>query len=82
MRRAKRLSEDQLMQAGWALTGMVLLAGAVLAAELARRHMALLGSICGDAAPHCAWCFATAGFALAGVAALGVAIRRPAAVRA
>jgi hypothetical protein len=57
----------------------------VLAAQafaLARRHMALIGDICG-AAPetlHCAWCFVAAGLALAGLAALIFALR-PTAMR-
>lgn len=68
-------SEDQLLRLGAALTGVLLLCSAGLAADAAREHMAAIGVICGAAShPHCAWCFASVGLALAGLAALAAAV--------
>ncbi len=66
-----------------ALTGVVFLASAALAAEPAGAHMLALHTVCGAGdAPHCLWCFGAAGLALAGLAAFAAALhdrpRRPA----
>jgi hypothetical protein len=76
MSRQPHLDEDVLLRRGFALLGVILLASAALALDAAREHMAWLSAICGDAThPHCGWCYATAGFALAGLSALVAAVR-------
>jgi hypothetical protein len=66
----------------WA-TALACFASAGLSGALALRHIQDLGRICGEAAlaPHCGWCVATVGLALAGIAA-AVAAARPEPVRA
>lgn len=73
-----RRSDDATFRAGLSLLGAVLLASGALAFDLARGHIAELASLCGGAdQPHCAWCYAAAAFAAAGVSAL-IAAARPA----
>lgn len=82
MRRALRLDEDRLVRVGAGLTGAILFASAALAGELARAHQISLGTLCGAGSHlHCGWCYAAAGLVLAGLAALLVAVRSPAAFR-
>ncbi len=76
MRRLAHPIEDRAFRVGAGTVGGVLLASAGLAADLARDHMSLLGTICGaNPVPHCGWCYGTAGLALAGLAAFAVALR-------
>lgn len=83
MSRRPTLDEDAMLRSGFALLGVILLASAALAFDVARGHMALLAGLCGDAEPHCGWCYAATGFVLAGLASLVAAVRpaRRAAVR-
>ncbi|MBX3485469.1 hypothetical protein [Phenylobacterium sp.] len=75
MRRRVHALEDRAFRLGAATAGGVLFVGAGLAADLARGHMILLGTVCGAGPdPHCGWCFGAAGLALAGLAAVAVAI--------
>ena len=75
MRELSPPREDRVMRLGAALIGAVLTASAVLAADLAREHMRVLGVICGaDAHPHCAWCYGAASLGLAGLAAFVMAL--------
>ena len=77
--------EDAMLRTGLALLGVVLLASAALAFDIARGHIAVIAELCGRAEPHCGWCYAAAGFALAGAASLLAAVRparRPAEVPA
>jgi hypothetical protein len=75
MRRHPHPIEDRVFRITAGTVGGVLLASAGLAADLAREHMALLGTICGaGSAPHCAWCYAAAALALAGGAAIALAV--------
>lgn len=75
MRRHPHPIEDRVFRATAGTVGGVLLASAGLAADLARQHMALLGTICGvGSAPHCGWCYVAAGLALAGIAAIAAAV--------
>jgi hypothetical protein len=61
-------------RAAFALAGLLSSASAALCALLASGHAASLGAICGAvAAPHCGWCLAATGFALAGLAAFHAA---------
>lgn len=65
-----------MFRAGAGAVGGVLLASAGLAADLARDHMGLIGTVCGAGPdPHCGWCYSTAGLVLAGLAAFVVALR-------
>jgi hypothetical protein len=66
----------------WA-TALALFASSGLSGGLALQHMRELGRICGQMAlaPHCGWCVATVGLALAGITA-AVAAARPEPVRA
>lgn len=74
MRRHPHPKEDRVFRATAGTVGGVLLASAGLAADLARDHMIRLGALCGGGfAPHCAWCYAAAGFAILGLAALALA---------
>lgn len=76
MRRRPALTEDRALRLGAGVTGLALTASAVLAADLAREHMAFVGAICGASSnPHCGWCYSAAGLALAGLAAFAVALR-------
>ena len=53
------------------LCGSLLRLGANLSAELAWAHARALGHICGAAqSPHCGWCYAAVGLAMAGLAAV------------
>ena len=62
--------EDQVLRLGAAAIGAVLTASAVLAADLAREHMLIIGVICGAGpVPHCGWCYGAASLGLAGLAA-------------
>lgn len=71
-----RPSEESASRLAWGGLGLTLLASAGLSGDLARQHMAALGHLCGAAAvPHCGWCYAAAGFALAGVSAFAAAAR-------
>lgn len=85
MRRHTPLSEDAAFRAGTGTVGGLLLASAVMAADLAREHMHGLGAICGvDTAPHCSWCFAALALAVSGFGAFALALapaRAPAAPR-
>jgi hypothetical protein len=75
MRRLAHPYEDRVFRLGAGTVGGILLASAGLAADLARDHMALIGTICGaNPAPHCGWCYGAAGLALAGFAAVAVAV--------
>jgi hypothetical protein len=75
MRRLAHFHEDLTFRAGAGAAGGVLLASAALAADLARDHMILFGTICGaDHVPHCGWCYSAAGLAIAGLAAFAVAL--------
>ena len=50
------------------LTLALSLAGwSAVSAWLALDHMARLGPICGDTAPHCGWCISAAGAAVAAI---------------
>ena len=63
------------------LFGFLLLWGAALSAVMAKAHADLLGHICGAGPiPHCGWCYAAPGLALAGLTVLSVSgiIRSPA----
>ncbi|WP_423349872.1 hypothetical protein [Phenylobacterium sp. VNQ135] len=77
MRRRLTSDEDAMLRTGFALLGVILLASGALAFDIARGHMAFLGDMCGAQQPHCGWCYAAAGLAAAGLAAL-VAAARPA----
>lgn len=71
-----RRPDDATFRAGLSLLGAVLLTSAALAFDLARGHMAELASLCGGQDhPHCAWCYAAAAFAAAGLSALIAAVR-------
>ena len=62
--------EALVLRLGAGAAGGVFLASAALAAEQAREHMALLGTLCGAGSnPHCGWCYGAAGLVLAGLAA-------------
>ena len=79
MRRTMRfraaLTEDRLFRTGAALTGATLTASAILAADLARMHMASIGTVCGAGPhPHCGWCLGAASLVLAGLAAFRLAL--------
>lgn len=84
MRERAALGEDAILRFGTGLVAAILLLAALLAAGLARDHMAALGSICGASSyPHCGWCYGAAGLFTAGLAAFAVALRpTPAAARA
>lgn len=72
MRRLPLPSEATTFRFGTALLGVLLLASAALAGDMALTHMTALGVICGvESAPHCAACFAAAPLGLAGALALG-----------
>ena len=76
MRRQPALTTDDVARLAAVLSGFALTASAVLAADLAREHMARLGALCGAAPhPHCGWCYAAAALALAGLAAFAAALR-------
>lgn len=67
-----------MLRLGAALTGIVLMTSASLAADLAREHMLALGAVCGAGRhPHCGWCFGAASLVLAGLAAFISALRGP-----
>jgi hypothetical protein len=72
-----RASEDVPERLGAALLGLALLISAGLCGDLAREHMAMLERICGadSAAAHCGWCYAAAGFAVAGLLVLAGSAR-------
>jgi len=75
MRRRAHPNEDRTFRAGAGTVGGVLLASAALAADLARDHMVLFGTVCGaDPFPHCGWCYGAAGLAITGLAAFAVAL--------
>jgi hypothetical protein len=62
--------------------GLGFAAAAGVAAALASRHMAALGAICGESAPHCGWCYAAVGLTLLSASAIFAASRTtPAQVR-
>jgi hypothetical protein len=69
----RRVDERLFFRLTAGLTSGVLAGSAALAAALAREHMALCGA---GSAPHCGWCVASAGLALAAVAALPGAVGR------
>ncbi|MFZ5718217.1 MAG: hypothetical protein ACOY5Y_01985 [Pseudomonadota bacterium] len=76
MRRPVPPTEDLVLRLGAGLIGAVSIVSAVLAAELARQHMALLGTICGAGPhPHCGWCYGAASLVLVGLAAFAYAAR-------
>ena len=75
MRRLAHPPEDFAFRSGAGTVSIVLLASAGLAADLARDHMVVLGTVCGAAStPHCGWCYGAAGLALAGLAAFAAAL--------
>ncbi len=70
------VTEDRILRLGAAFVGVVFLAGGALAWDMARAHMALLGTICGAGPhPHCGWCYGAASLVLAGLAGFAYAIR-------
>jgi hypothetical protein len=70
------VTEDRILRLGAAFVGVVFLAGGSLAWDMARAHMALLGTICGAGPhPHCGWCYGAASLVLAGLAGFAYAIR-------
>ena len=76
MRRPVPATEDLVLRLGAGLIGALCLASSVLAAELARQHMALLGTICGAGPhPHCGWCYGAASLVLVGLVAFLYAAR-------
>ena len=76
MRRVPHPIEAGVFRAGVGTVGGVLVASSGIAADLAREHMALSGTICGvAAAPHCGWCYAAIGLLLAGLTAFAIALR-------
>jgi len=75
MRRPAQLTEGRVFRLGAALTGVIMMTSAALAADLARAHMLAIGTICGASShPHCGWCFGAAGLVLAGLAAFFAAL--------
>jgi hypothetical protein len=79
----RRVDERLLSRLTAGLTSGVLAASAVLAAGLAREHMALCGA---GSAAHCGWCLVSVGLALAALAALAATLQfgpasEPAAIR-
>ncbi|RAK62803.1 hypothetical protein [Phenylobacterium kunshanense] len=69
-------TEDRILRLGAALAGVIFMVGAALAWEMARAHMALLGTICGAGPhPHCGWCYGAASLVLAGLAGFAYAAR-------
>jgi hypothetical protein len=75
MRRPAHPIEDVAFRTGAGTVGGVLLTSAGFAADLARDHMVVLGTVCGAGqTPHCGWCFGAAGLALAGLAAFAAAL--------
>jgi hypothetical protein len=80
MRRLAHPIEDFAFRAVAGAAGGVLLASAGLAADFARSHMTLLGTVCGASpVPHCGWCYGAASLVLAGLAAFAVALAPPSA---
>ena len=77
MARQNPLTEDRVLRSGVGLIGVIMLAAAAIAADLARGHMALAGAVCGAGpTPHCGWCLVAAGLVFSGLAAFAVALRR------
>jgi len=81
MSRPSILSEARAFRLGTGMIGAALMASAVLATDLAREHIRLLGEVCGPRSdPHCGWCYAAASLFLGGLAAFAIAstpIRAP-----
>ena len=77
MRRPAPPREPEILRLGAVLTGVLLVAGALMAGDLARTHMLILHAICGagPSAPHCGWCFGAASLGSAGLAAFAWAAR-------
>ncbi len=74
--RPRDIPEERAFRLVASLTGMILGAAALVAADLARGHMALVGAVCGVAAqPHCGWCVTAAGLTLAALSAVVIAVR-------
>jgi hypothetical protein len=68
--------EDTVLRLGSGLIGLILTTAAYLSAELARDHMASLGTMCGAGPhPHCGWCYSAASLLLVGLAAFAHATR-------
>ena len=59
--------EQRVISAGLSALSVSLAGWSAASAWFALDHMARLGAICGQAAPHCGWCVSAA---LAGAAAL------------
>ncbi|HEX5265080.1 MAG TPA: hypothetical protein VFW13_16235 [Phenylobacterium sp.] len=77
MRRPDLSQPSLALRASAGATGVILIAAAARAAELACARMAAMGSLCGaSVAHHCGWCFGATGLALAGLAALAAAAPR------
>lgn len=75
MRRLPHPIEDRVFRTGAGTVGGILVASSGIAADLAREHMTLLGTICGAGPdPHCGWCYGAAGLLLTGLAAFALAI--------
>lgn len=78
MRRPVPNIEDLVLRLGAGGIGAIFIASSALAADLARQHMAVLGTICGAGSdPHCSWCYGAASLVLAGLAAFLYAARPP-----
>lgn len=73
---ASNASEDRILRLGAGLIGATFMAAGAVAWDMARAHMALIGTICGAGPhPHCGWCYGAASLVLAGLAGFAYAAR-------
>lgn len=69
------IHEQRILGSGLLALALSLAGWSAASLWLAMDHMARLGAICGDVAPHCGWCVSAAGAAMAAMIAAWVGLR-------
>lgn len=69
------MPERRLLGAGLLALAVSSAGWAAASLWFALDHMARLGAICGDVAPHCGWCASAAGGTIAALVAAGMGLR-------
>lgn len=69
------IHEQRVLGSGLLVLALSFAGWSAASVWFAMDHMARLGAICGDVAPHCGWCVSAAGAAIAAMGAAWAGLR-------
>lgn len=69
------VQEQRILGSGLLVLALSFAGWSAVSLWFAMDHMARLGAICGDVAPHCEWCVSAAGAAIAAIIAAWAGLR-------